>query len=72
VHVQANRLAPAVALLKLARANLEKYPASQDGLAVDGVRRRIDGWLAELEVTGEGSHPLSVRTVPQLRLEPAA
>jgi predicted metal-dependent hydrolase len=72
VHVQRNRPAPAVALLKLARANLEKYPARQDGLAVDEVGRRIDGWLVELEAAGLGSNPLAGRPAPQLGLQQAA
>ena len=37
VHLQKNRLGPAVALFELARANLQKYPAIHEGLAVDGV-----------------------------------
>jgi predicted metal-dependent hydrolase len=48
VHLQANRLAPATALLELARRNLASSPECQDGLAVEKLRRRIDGLLVEL------------------------
>src|SRR5271170_6957780 len=42
VHVQKNRPGPAVALLNLSRANLEKYPPLHHGLDLTGVLRLIE------------------------------
>jgi len=49
VHVQKNRPGPAVALLRLARANLESYPAMHHGLNVRDVLSLIDEWQQKLE-----------------------
>jgi hypothetical protein len=45
VHVQKGRYGPAVALLKLAEANLVKYPGRYDALEVHVLQQRIAGWL---------------------------
>src|ERR1700739_857542 len=49
VHLQKNRLRPAAALFKLARANLEKYPGRHDRLNLATVHAMIEHWLGELE-----------------------
>jgi predicted metal-dependent hydrolase len=51
VHLRAHRLAPAAALLALARRNLESCSPCQDGLAVQELRHQIDAWLAELRAS---------------------
>jgi predicted metal-dependent hydrolase len=48
VHLQKNRLHPAGSLLELARANLERYDPTHDGLDVKSVLELIKGWLDEL------------------------
>jgi len=48
VHVQHGRPGPAQALLRLARANLEKFPPLHEGLDVAGVLKRIEHWMARL------------------------
>src|SRR5271170_5005806 len=49
VHLQKNRLRPAAALFKLARANLEKYPHEHEHLDLKVVGHLIAKWLADLE-----------------------
>src|SRR2546425_202827 len=49
VHLQKNRLRPAAALFKLARANLQKYPSPHDDLDVAAVIQLIEQWLEKLE-----------------------
>jgi uncharacterized protein len=56
VHLQKDRRGPAAALLKLARRNLQGYPAAHEGLEVREVLVLIEGWLGELE---EGVNPLA-------------
>jgi len=66
VHLQKNRLRPAAALFKLTRANLAKYPAEHEGLALTEIARVIDEWLAALEAGGFGFNPLTTTVTPQL------
>jgi predicted metal-dependent hydrolase len=49
VHVQKDRYAPALALLRRARFHLEPYPTQHHGLSVPKVLGLIDEWLARLE-----------------------
>jgi predicted metal-dependent hydrolase len=49
VHVQKNRPGPAVALLNLARVNLEKYPTLHHGLDLTGVLALIETWRRRLD-----------------------
>jgi predicted metal-dependent hydrolase len=66
VHLQKNRLRPAAALFKLTRANLAKYPAEHEGLALTAIARVIDEWLAALEAGGFAINPLTTTATPQL------
>src|SRR5262245_17648870 len=45
VHLQKNRLQPAVALFKLADANLRKYGEAHEGLALRPVHGLIENYL---------------------------
>jgi predicted metal-dependent hydrolase len=49
VHVQKNRPGPAVALLRLARANLETYPAIHHHLDLAAVLKLMEHWRGQLE-----------------------
>lgn len=49
VHLQKGRVKPALALFKLSRSYLAKYPAMHEGLNVAGVLRLIDGWTTLVE-----------------------
>ncbi|MGD1085307.1 MAG: DUF309 domain-containing protein [Verrucomicrobiota bacterium] len=64
VHLQKDRPAPAAALLKLARANLMKYPPQHEHLDLPQVLALIGRWLAMLEAGG--ANPLSPETLPTL------
>ena len=68
VHVQKNRLGPAQALLRLARSNLEKYPARHHQLDVSNVLGLIGVWLQRLELPGEVSVLLAEGSPPSLEL----
>jgi predicted metal-dependent hydrolase len=72
VHWQKNRSGPAAALLGLARANLQKYPAIHDGLSVAGTLALVEEWLCRLQAAGVAGQPLAQTSPPQLRLESSA
>jgi uncharacterized protein len=69
VHLQKNRLRPAAALLKLARANLENFPRAHEQLNLQTVRALIETWLADLESNNFEMNPLSEKNIPRLALE---
>ncbi len=68
VHLQKNRLRPAAALFKLARANLQKYPPVHDHLDLAVVLRLIESWLQPLENGGFAENPLTSANTPKLCL----
>lgn len=71
VHLQKNRLRPSAALLLLAQANLENYPARHERLNLAAVRLLIAGWLAQLEKGEFRINPLTANNLPQLALQTA-
>lgn len=77
VHLQKHteqrpRLRPAAALLKLARANLVRYPAAHWRLEVHQVLALIEDWLAQLEAGNFTVNPLTDHPAPRLELMPDA
>jgi predicted metal-dependent hydrolase len=68
VHLQKNRVRPSAALLKLARANLEKYPAVHQHLNVGHVLKMIHEWLELIESQEFAVNPLSSTNPPRLGL----
>ncbi|MBI3416493.1 MAG: DUF309 domain-containing protein [Verrucomicrobia bacterium] len=70
VHLQKNRLRPAAALFKLARTNLEKYPARHEHLDLARVLALIVDWLGRLEADQFSQNPLTPQNAPKLSLEP--
>lgn len=68
VHLQKDRLRPAVALFKLAQANLGKYPPVHERLDLEAVLRMIELWLRKLEAANFAGNPLSAAAAPDLRL----
>jgi predicted metal-dependent hydrolase len=69
VHLQKNRLGPAVALFKLAQANLRRYSPIHEGLAVAGALAMIDDWLCKLNAAETGTNPYAPDRAPQLCLQ---
>ena len=67
VHLQKQRLRPAAALLKLARANLGKYPPRHEYLVVTEVLDLAADWLRDLEGVQYEVNPLTADHVPRLR-----
>lgn len=57
VHLQKNRPAPASALFRLARTNLEKYPVQHEWLDIAAVLKLIDEWLKRLDEAGNNPLP---------------
>jgi predicted metal-dependent hydrolase len=70
VHLQKNRLGPAVALFGLAQANLQKYPANHEGLAVDRVLAIIEDWLRQSKSANPLTNPFTPAGAPRLHLQP--
>jgi hypothetical protein len=68
VHLQKQRLRPSAALFKLARTNLEKYPALHERLGLAGVLALITDWLHRLESENFIRNPLTEVTVPKINL----
>jgi len=68
VHLQKSRLQPAAALLRLARAKLQRYPAIHERLEVNGLLALIGHWLQRLETDRTTCNPLTPQTAPRLAL----
>ncbi len=72
VHLQKNRFAPAHALLRLAHANLAKYPAIHLQCDVQQVLDLIELWLAKARAADQAGNPLQTGTAPKLCLQDSA
>jgi Domain of unknown function (DUF309) len=70
VHLQKNRLRPAVALLGLAASNLKDYPPMHEGLDVEKTRSVIRMWTEKVISAGFITNPYSQHTAPRLELQP--
>jgi len=69
VHLQKNRLRPAVALYNLAEANLRQYPSQHERFEIDRALALITDWRGRVE-TGEFIHnPLPHSAPPVLGLK---
>ena len=66
VHLQKNRLRPSAALFKLARTNLEKYPAHHAHLDVAAVLLVIADWLERLEQGDFAVNPFTGDNAPKI------
>jgi predicted metal-dependent hydrolase len=69
VHLQKKRPQPAASLLKLALANLEKYPATHEQLNLQSTTGLIRQWLAGLQRTDLGDNSLTAANAPRLKLD---
>lgn len=68
VHMQKQRLGPAAALLRLAKANFAPYPDVYEEFPVKETIVRIDAWLQKLESSNYTLNPLLEEGPPQLKL----
>lgn len=66
VHLQKNRLRPALALLRLACANLQPYPAWHEGLDLKQTLSLIRTWESAILNTGFTQNPYSPQNPPHL------
>ena len=61
VHLQKGRVRPGIALFKLSKSYLEKYPSAHEGLNLAQVLGMIDAWVARLEINAaENSFDLTM------------
>ena len=63
VHLQKGRLGPAVALFRLAEANLQRYPSRHDGVDLGTILQSLTDWREAVEVR-VGVNPLGQRPPP--------
>ena len=68
VHLQKNRLGPAVALFNLAEANLCRYPDVHDGIEIPAIRGLIHDWRRRIEDSGNARNPLVPGAAPGLEV----
>jgi len=68
VHLKKGRLHPSAALFRLARANLQKYPALHEQLDVKHVLELIEGWLKRFEAGDLAANPFEPGLAPGLSL----
>jgi predicted metal-dependent hydrolase len=68
VHLQKHHPQPASSLLKLALANLEKYPEAHEHLDLKRVRDLAETWLARLGQADFKVNPLTELNAPKLEL----
>ncbi len=66
VHVQKQRKGPALALLALARQNLERYPGSHEGLDVTSVLGLLSSWSRRIRECSPGKENQLLREAPAL------
>ena len=66
VHLQKNRLRPAVALYNLAATNLQRYPLRHGGLDLQVVLGLIEAWRSRIEAGGFEKNPLQEGPAPVL------
>jgi len=72
VHLQKNRLRPAAALFKLARANFQTYPPQHERLDLAAALSMINHWLQKLEAADFSENPYSESNAPKLRVSTSA
>jgi len=68
VHLQKDRLRPAVALLDLAAANLRKYPEYHEGIRRAALLGLIADWRKRVTDGDFAVNPLKVHPAPKLDL----
>ncbi len=69
VHLQKGRLRPAVALFRLAEANLSLYPQVHGGLELRDVLTLVHQWRDAVEAGEFSVNPLETQPAPQLLLD---
>lgn len=68
VHLQKNRLRPAVALFNLAEANLLRYASPHEQLDLNVVLALVADWRARIEAAEYAVNPLTEGVPPTLTL----
>jgi hypothetical protein len=68
VHLQKNRVGPALALFKLARTNLQPFPPFHQELDLQSVLALIEHWMRSLAIPCRPADLLSSSNAPELLL----
>lgn len=68
VHLQKNRLKPAVALFDLATANLGRYREDHEGVRISSLMAVADAWRARILEENFERNPINDLPAPQLAL----
>jgi predicted metal-dependent hydrolase len=68
VHLQKNRMKPALSLFRLAEANLRKYPVLHHYLEVAALLKMIQQWRTQLESAQLSPGDSSLKIFPRLAL----
>lgn len=66
VHLQKDRLRPAVALFDLASANLAQYPELHEGVRIRSLLDLISAWRASVTDENFANNPLKKLPPPQI------
>jgi predicted metal-dependent hydrolase len=69
VHLQKDRLRPAVALFRLSQSYLRAYAPEHEHLNVSGIVSASEEWIAELEAARFERNPFLLWSAPQLALD---
>lgn len=68
VHIQKRRRQPALALFRLARENLRRYPLTYEGIDLGAILKLIMAWSAKLEADPSFLNVMEAGRWPQLSL----
>ncbi len=66
VHLQKNRLGPAVALFNLAESNLARYPSLHESVDVPAILELIARWRSQIVDANFRRNPLALGELPKL------
>jgi predicted metal-dependent hydrolase len=64
VHLQKDRLSPAIALFRLAEKNLSQYESPHEGLNLSILLQRIEAWRESVNPDQLDSNPLKQGQIP--------
>ena len=67
VHLKNSKLDPAARLFRLSKKYLEPYKPEAEGLNIEALLKRVDGWVATLESSNYKTSPHDPSHPPRLQ-----